>query len=97
MKRKKVNELNDPVRDARFEDIKKQLMDFSDEYGAFFVCMILIPTDVEKISEWRLIFGEELSFLAGHGPKEHLLKELTERLKDIDDQCEFKKWEDRIN
>lgn len=89
--------MKDLKRDKRLKDIGKQLMDFSDEYGAFFVCMVLIPEDVEEIDKWRYVFGEDVSFLSGHGPKGYLLEQLTKKLKDIDDNCEFKKMGDLIH
>ncbi|MBA7651905.1 hypothetical protein ES703_59734 [subsurface metagenome] len=84
MKQKKVNELNDPVRLARQEDIRKQLHALVDEYEVFYFCVILTPTIIEEIKGDKWIREEDV-FLAGHGPKKHLLDTLIKRMKDIDD------------
>lgn len=84
MKQKKVNELGDPERLARQEDIRKQLQVLVDEYEVSYFCVILTPTIIEEIDGDKWIREEDV-FLAGHGPKKHLLDTVIKRMKDIDD------------
>ncbi|GAJ17964.1 unnamed protein product, partial [marine sediment metagenome] len=81
---KKVNELNDPGRLARQEDIRKKLQALVNEYGVSYFCVILTPTIIEEVDEGTWIREEDV-FLAGHGPKKHLLDTLIKRMRDIDD------------
>ena len=86
MKQRKPNKLGDPVRAARLENIQKQLHALVDEYEVSYFCLVITPTIIEDAGELDLIKEEEV-FLAGHGPKEHLLNTMTRQLENIDDGC----------
>jgi len=86
MKQGKSNKLKDPERAARLEHIRKQLHALVDEYQVSYFCLVITPTIVEDAGELDLIKEEEV-FLAGHGPKEHLLNTMTQQLANIDDGC----------
>ena len=74
------------MRAEQLEKIRKQLQALVHEYEVSYFCLVITPTIIEDAGELDLIKEEEI-FLAGHGPKEHLLNTMTSQLENIDDGC----------